>query len=367
MWGCDVDEIPGKGLTAQEIIDAIHRDEIKGLISICFNPVVSLPDTARTKAALDKLEFYANIDFFLSETAQHADIVLAGSLHEEDEGTSTSAEGRVIKINQAIEPPGNARKDWHILLDLARRLGAGKYFDHFETTEDMFEELRVASKGSAADYYGITWQRIEDEQGVFWPCPEIGHPGIRRLFEGGRFYTPDQRGRFNPIRYRDPAEVVDDEYPVWLTTGRVVSQYLSGTQTRRIGPLVNQFPEPLLEIHPKLAEQHGIADGDIVRVTSRRGSMDLPARVVTTIRPDTVFIPYHWAGTQAANQLTNPALDPISKIPEYKVSTVRLERLGTRRDIVDIRDTELYTQGNATSPPPTPPEVTTPADRPHRP
>ncbi len=367
VWGCDVDEIPGKGLTAQEIIDAIHRDEIRGLLSICFNPVVSLPDTARTKAALDKLEFYANIDFFLSETAQHADIVLAGSLHEEDEGTSTSAEGRVIKINQAIDPPGNARKDWHILLDLARRLGAGRYFDHFATTEDMFEELRVASKGSAADYYGITWQRIEDEQGVFWPCPEIGHPGTRRLFEGGRFYTPDQRGRFNPIRYRDPAEVVDDEYPVWLTTGRVVSQYLSGTQTRRIGPLVDQFPEPLLEIHPALADQHGIADGDLVRVTSRRGSMDLPARVVTTIRPDTVFIPYHWAGRQAANQLTNPALDPISKIPEYKVSAVHLERLGTRRDIVDIRDTELYTHGNATAPAPTPAEVATPADRPHRP
>ncbi len=367
VWGCDVDEIPGKGLTAEEIIDAIHRDEIRGLLSICFNPVVSLPDTARTRAALDKLEFYANIDFFLSETAQHADIVLAGSLHEEDEGTSTSAEGRVIKINQAIEPPGNARKDWHILLDIARRLGAGKYFDHFRTTEDMFEELRVASKGSAADYYGITWQRIEDEQGVFWPCPEIGHPGTPRLFEGGHFHTPDQRGRFNPIRYRDPAEVVDDAYPVWLTTGRVVSQYLSGTQTRRIGPLVKQFPEPLLEIHPKLAEQHGIADGDIVRVSSRRGEMDLPARVVTTIRPDTVFIPYHWAGKQAANQLTNPALDPISKIPEYKVAAVKLERLGHRRDIVDVRDTELYTQGNATSPPPAPPDVTTPADRPHRP
>ncbi len=345
VWGCDVDEIPGKGLTAQEIIEAIHRGEIRGLLSICFNPVVSLPDTAHTRAALDKLEFYANIDFFLSESAQHADIVLPGSLHEEDEGTTTSAEGRVIKINQAVEPPGNARKDWKIFLDLAKRLGRGKYFDHFLTTEDMFNELRLASKGSAADYYGITWQRIEDEQGVFWPCPEIGHPGTPRLFEGGTFPTPDGRGKFMPAPYRDPAEVVDDEYPVWLTTGRVVSQYLSGTQTRRIGPLVEQYPEPLVEMHPRLANQHGITDGDLVRVTSRRGSMEAPANVVTTIRPDTVFIPYHWAGDKAANQLTNRALDPISKIPEYKVAAVRIEPLGRRRDITDARDTGLTDTG----------------------
>ena len=192
----------------------------------------------------------------------------------------------------------------------------------------MFEELRVASKGGSADYAGITWERVERELGVFWPCPSEDHPGTERLFEGGRFYTDDGRGRFNPVRYRPPAEEVDDEYPVWLTTGRVVSQYLSGTQTRRIGPLVAQYPEPLCEMHPRLAERHGIATGDIVRVTSRRGSMTLPAKVVATIRPDTIFIPYHWAGRRAANQLTNRALDPLSKIPEYKVSAVRIERVG---------------------------------------
>ena len=373
VWGIDEAEMPGKGLTAQEIVEAIDRGEIKGLLSICFNPVVSLPDTEFTKQALAKLEHYSVIDFFLSETAHHADIVLPGSLHEEDEGTSTSAEGRVIKINQAVDPPGEARKDWKIILDIADRLGRGEYF-RYETTEDMFEELRVASKGGAADYYGITWQRIEDEQGVFWPCPEIGHPGTPRLFEGGEFHTPDKRGRFNAIRYRDPAEVVDDEYPVWLTTGRVVSQYLSGTQTRRIGPLVKQYPEPLLEIHPRLADQHGIADGDIVRVTSRRHHMELPARVVTTIRPDTVFIPYHWAGKLAANQLTNRALDPISKIPEYKVSVVRLERVRAGHGLTDERDTELYTgSSSATSPGPAPDQqdpprgATTPPDRPDRP
>jgi assimilatory nitrate reductase catalytic subunit len=341
VWGCDVDEIPGKGLTAQEIVEAIHRGEIKGLLSICFNPVVSLPDTTFTKEALDKLEFYAVIDFFLAETAFHADLVLPGSLHEEDEGTSTTVEGRVVKLNPSKRPPGNARLDWEILCDLARRLGKGGYFP-YTSARQMFDELRVASKGGSADYAGITWERIEDEYGVFWPCPAEGHPGTRRLYEGGRFYTDDGRGRFTPVRYRPPAEVVDEDYPVWLTTGRVVSQYLSGTQTRRIGPLVEQYPEPLCEIHPLLAERHGIGTGDVVRVTSRRASMTLPAMVVSTIRPDTIFIPYHWAGRRAANQLTNRALDPNSKIPEFKVSAVRIERVGPPGSaVVDGREMDL--------------------------
>ena len=340
VWGCDVDEIPGKGLTAQEIVEAAHRGEIKGLLSICFNPAVSLPDTAFTAEALSNLEFYGVIDFFLSESAFHADVVLPGSLHEEDEGTSTNVEGRVIKLNAAKSPPGEARLDWEILLDIAERLGKGHYFP-YRSTREMFEELRVASSGGTADYGGITWDRIERELGVFWPCPTEDHPGTPRLYEGGVFAHPDGRARFHAVPFRESAEVVDDEYPVWLTTGRVVSQYLSGTQTRRIGPLVAQYPDPLCEIHPRLAAEHGIADGDLVRVTSRRGSMVAPAKVVGTIRPDTVFIPYHWAGTQAANQLTNRALDPVSKIPEYKVSAVRIERVAGGGGVVDEREIDL--------------------------
>ncbi len=340
VWGCDVDEIPGKGLTAQEIVEAAHRGEIKGLLSICFNPAVSLPDTAFTAEALSNLEFYGVIDFFLSESAFHADVVLPGSLHEEDEGTSTNVEGRVIKLNATKSPPGEARLDWEILLDIAERLGKGHYFP-YRSTREMFEELRVASSGGTADYGGITWDRIERELGVFWPCPTEDHPGTPRLYEGGVFAHPDGRARFHAVPFRESAEVVDDEYPVWLTTGRVVSQYLSGTQTRRIGPLVAQYPDPLCEIHPRLAAEHGIADGDLVRVTSRRGSMVAPAKVVGTIRPDTVFIPYHWAGTQAANQLTNRALDPVSKIPEYKVSAVRIERVAGGGGVVDEREIDL--------------------------
>ena len=200
-----------------------------------------------------------------------------------------------MKINQAVDPPGEARKDWEILGDIAGRLGKGQYFP-YTNTQQIFEELRPASAGGTADYRGATWQRIEDEMGLFWPVPEAGHPGTPRLYEGGQFFHPDGRARFHAVPFREAAEVVDDEYPVWLTTGRVVSQYLSGTQTRRIAGLVAQYPEPLCEIHPRLAEALGVSDGDLVTVTSRRGSMTSPAHVVSTIRPDTVFIPYHWPG-----------------------------------------------------------------------
>lgn len=324
VWEIDEEEMPRKGHTAQEIMNMIHAGEIKALISICFNPVVSLPDSNFTRVALDRLEHYTAIDFFLNETAHHADIVLAGSLHEEEEGTSTSAEGRVIKINKAVDPPGSAKSDTEILLEIARRLGRGKYFDHFKSSEDIFNELRVASKGGTADYYGITYDRIVSEMGVFWPCPEIGHPGTPRLFEDLKFHTPDAKAHFHATPHRPSAEEPDEEYPVILTTGRVVSQYLSGTQTRRIGSLVNLCPDPYVEIHPTLAEKHGIEDGKWIHVESRRGSVVLRAKVVTTIRPDTIFIPYHWAGARSANNLTNRALDPISKIPEFKKSVVRI-------------------------------------------
>jgi assimilatory nitrate reductase catalytic subunit len=345
VWGCDEADIPGKGIPAQEIIEAIHAGQIKGLISICFNPAVSAPDANFTAEALDRLEFYTAIDFFLSESGHHADIVLPGSLHEEDEGTSTSGEGRIIKINAVVEPPGEARRDWEILLDLADRLGRGRYFP-YRSTREMFEELRVASAGGTADYRGATWERIEAEMGLFWPIPEEGHPGTPRLFEGGRFYHADGKARFHGVAFRESAEVVDDEYPIWLTTGRVVSQYLSGTQTRRIAGLVDQYPEPLCEMHPTLAGRLGVAEGDRVTVTSRRGEMTLPAHVVTTIRPDTVFIPYHWPGAQAANQLTNRAVDPASKMPEFKVAAVRLAPAGGRSPTTDARDLDL-TEGLA--------------------
>jgi len=326
VWGIDEKDLPGKGLSAFEIIEAIHRGEIKGLISICFNPLVSLPNSNYVREALEKLEYYVCVDFFLNETARHADIVMAGSLQEEEEGTTTSAEGRVIRIRQAVTPPGDARTDTSILLELAKRLGVRTKFA-FESSEEIFNELRVASKGGTADYNGITYKKIEDNMGVFWPCPTEDHPGTPRLWEDRKFKTPDGKAHFNPAPYKLPGEVTDADYPVILTTGRVVSQYLSGTQTRRIGRLVDQFPEPLLEIHPNLAKQYGIKQRQLIRVSTRRGQGDFPANIVETIREDTVFIPYHWPGEKSANQLTVGILDPISKIPEFKVCACHLQPL----------------------------------------
>ena len=335
VWDMDEKELPGPGVDAYEIFRKIDKGEIKGLLSLCFNPKVSLPDNAFVTKMLEKLEFYVAIDFFLNETAHHADIVLPGSLHEEDEGIVTQIEGRVIKINKAVEPPGQAKQDWRIIQDIARALGRESGFT-FREPREMLDELRVASKGGIADYSGITYEKVEANGGIFWPCPSDDHPGTPRLFEpnswnpvakgAGPFYFPDGKARFNVSLYTPPAEDVDAEYPVILTTGRVVSHFLSGTQTRRIGPLVDQYPEPRLEIHPQLADKLGIKDGDWVTTESRRGDITLQAMVVTTIRPDTVFIPYHWPGRKSANQLTIAAQDPISKIPEYKVCAVRVKK-----------------------------------------
>src|SRR5262249_18819007 len=286
-----------------------------------------------TQEALERLDFFVAVDFFLSETARHADLVLPGSLHEEDEGTVTSAEGRVIHVRKAVEPPGEARHDWEIVCDVARGLGHGARFE-FRAPGEIFDELRCVSRGGVADYGGITYERLDRTMGVFWPCPDEDHPGTPRLFEGGRFHHPDGRARFHPIAHRPPAEDVDGEHPIILTTSRVVSQFLSGSQPRRIGPLVAQHPEPEVEMHPRLAERLGVCDGERVRVVSRRGDVVLAAHVVATIRPDTVFIPYHWPGAQSANRLTLRAYDPIAGIPGFKVAAVRIERLAAegRRD-----------------------------------
>jgi assimilatory nitrate reductase catalytic subunit len=329
VWGIEEKDLPGKGLTAYEIIEAIDRGEIKGLLSICFNPLVSLPNNNLVRRALEKLDYYVAIDFFLNETARHANLVLPGSLHEEEEGTVTTAEGRVVRIRKAVNPPANARSDTSILLEIANRLGAEKHFT-YNSSEEIFNELRVASKGGTADYFGITYQKIEDNMGIFWPCPSEDHPGTPRLWEDHKFKTPDGRAHFHGVPYRDPAEVTDAEYPVILTTGRVVSQYLSGTQTRRIGKLVKQYPEPLLEIHPKLAATLGIKHRELVKVQTRRGEAEFPAQIVETIREDTVFVPYHWPGRKSVNQLTSGHLDPVSKIPEFKVCACKLVPTGSQ-------------------------------------
>ena len=323
VWNITDEELPHKGITAVEIFEALHEGKIAGLLNICCNPMVSHPDTNFARAALEKSEFTVVVDFFLSETARYADVVLPGSLHEEEEGTSTSAEGRVIRIRAAVTPPGNAWRDTDILLEIARRLGRAKYFD-YKDNEEIFNELRRASSGGTADYTGITWKRVEDELGVFWPCPSVGHPGTPRLFEDQRSAHPDGKFHLLTTAYRPPYEEPDADYPVRFTSGRSVFHYLSGTQTRRIGFLVGQCKGPTCEMHPALAARLGLLDKQLVTVETRRGALTVPLDVTEAIREDTVFVPFHWPERLAANQLTVRALDPVSKMPEFKVAACRV-------------------------------------------
>ncbi|MGW6704208.1 molybdopterin oxidoreductase family protein [Streptomyces sp. NPDC054956] len=345
VWGIDPDELPGPGRSAYELLDALGT-EVKALLLMGSNPVVSAPRAAHVEERIRSLEFLAVADVVLSETAALADVVLPVTQWAEETGTTTNLEGRVLLRRRALTPPPGVRSDLQVLHGLASRLGMPKAFP--VSPEEVFEELRRASAGGPADYSGISYARIEAEQGVFWPCPsapqagepasaEPGpgpgpggsapgepHPGTPRLFLD-RFATEDGRARFVPVSHRDAAEMPDAEYPLLLTTGRVVAQYQSGAQTRRVEELNEAAPGPFVELHPRLAARIGAVDGAPLAVTSRRGRAVAPARVTDTIRADTVFMPFHWPGEGRANTLTNPALDPVSRMPEFKVCAVRVE------------------------------------------
>ncbi|MER8221068.1 molybdopterin oxidoreductase family protein [Streptomyces sp. NPDC094143] len=362
VWGVGPDSLPGPGRSAYELLDALGTD-IRSLLLMASNPVVSAPRAAHIEERIRSLDFLAVCDVVLSETAALADVVLPVTQWAEETGTTTNLEGRVLLRRRAISPPDGVRSDLEVLHELAARLGVEKGFP--TDPEEVFEELRRASAGGPADYSGITYRRLAEENGVFWPCPAVeeaveqaveegedalldaplpddparetpaartpgAHPGTPRLFLD-RFATPDGRARFVPVSHRAIAEEPDDEYPVLLTTGRVVAQYQSGAQTRRVAELNAAAPGPFVEIHPRLAARLGASEGDPVAVVSRRGRAVAPARITTAIRPDTVFMPFHWPGEGRANTLTNPALDPTSRMPEFKACAVRLETVGRER------------------------------------
>ncbi|MER6567927.1 molybdopterin oxidoreductase family protein [Streptomyces sp. NPDC001093] len=328
VWGVDPDALPGPGRSAYELLDALGTD-IRALLLMGSNPVVSAPRAAHVEERIRSLDFLAVCDVVMSETAQLADVVLPVTQWAEETGTTTSLEGRVLLRRRAVTAPSGVRSDLYVLHELAARLGVEKGFP--TDPEEVFAELRRASAGGPADYSGITYGRLATENGVFWPCPEPAegtaaevHPGTPRLFLN-RFATDDGRARFAPVTHRPTAEEPDAEYPLLLTTGRVVSQYQSGAQTRRVAELNAAAPGPFVELHPRLAARIGAAEGDRVTVTSRRGRATAPARITSAIRPDTVFMPFHWPGEGRANTLTNPALDPTSRMPEFKSCAVRVE------------------------------------------
>ncbi|MET7615655.1 molybdopterin-dependent oxidoreductase [Streptomyces sp. NPDC005408] len=414
VWGVEPETLPGPGRSAYELLDALGGD-VKSLLLMGSNPVVSAPRAAHVEERLRSLDFLAVADVVLSETAALADVVLPVTQWAEETGTTTNLEGRVLLRRRAVSPPPGVRSDLEVLGGLASLLGHEKGFP--SSPEEVFEELRRASAGGPADYSGITYRRIAEENGVFWPCPATGpdaaaepdarrrttpgeadteagghpgtaaasaaddgpealghdatgpgdkptagnalvahpgradadaerdaergpapnagaapepdaspHPGTPRLFLD-RFATPDGRARFIAVAHRAAAEETDEAYPVLLTTGRVVAQYQSGAQTRRVDELNAAAPGPFVELHPLLAERLGAVEGEPLAVVSRRGRAVGAARITTGIRADTVFMPFHWYGEGRVNSVTNPALDPTSRMPEFKVCAVRVERV----------------------------------------
>jgi assimilatory nitrate reductase catalytic subunit len=324
VWGVEPADLPGPGVSAYELLDRLgSTGGPRALLVFGSNPVVSAPRAARVERRLRGLDLLVVADFVLSETAAMADVVLPVSQWAEEDGTMTNLEGRVLRRRALRLPPAGVRTDLAVLTGLARRLGHGGRFTADPAA--VFEELRRATAGGVADYAGVTWGRIDAEGGVFWPCPAEDRPGTPRLFASS-FATPDGRARFTPVEHRPSAEEPSEEFPLYLTTGRVLAQYQSGAQTRRVPALAAAAPHAFVELHPDLAQRLGVAEGDEVRVTSRRGEMLAPARLSETIRPDTVFAPFHWGGTARANSLTSDALDPTSRMPEFKVCAVRVER-----------------------------------------
>ncbi len=325
VWGITPESLPQPGLSACELLAATGGPgaEVRGLLVFACNLLVSAPDADALRARLEAADLLVVADPFLSETAAIADVVLPVAQWAEESGTMTNLEGRVLLRRQAKPPPPGVWTDLQVIAGLAARLGAGQHFSGNAAATGA--EFRRATSGGPADYAGATWDRVQSEAGLFWPCPDTGHPGTPRLF-AERFAHPDGLARFHAIEHRGPAEPPCAEFPLILTTGRVMGQYQTGTQTRRVPELAAAEPAAFAEIHPDTARQHGLQAGDAVRLTTRRGSARMAVRLTRDIRRDTVFVPFHWSGEGSANRLTIAALDPVSRIPEYKACAVRMDR-----------------------------------------
>jgi assimilatory nitrate reductase catalytic subunit len=322
IWRVPSSTIPGPGRPAVALIDSIGADGgVRALLVVGSNIVVSAPNAVQVERRLKALDFLVVADFFLSETAKLADVVLPSAQWAEEEGTMTNLEGRVVVRRRAVDPPEGVRTDIDILCALAAALGKRSHFA-FHGARDVFDELRQATAGAPADYAGITYERIEMEDGVFWPCPGPDHPGTPRLFTDG-FPTPSGRARFHGVPHQLPADDPDAEFPLHLTTGRVLAHYQSGTQTRHVDELRKAAPEPLAEMHPATAKQLKLSNGARVTLTTRRADATFTLKVTPAIREDTVFVPFHWGDRQSINRLTNAAVDPTSGMPEFKVCAVR--------------------------------------------
>ncbi len=322
IWGVDARDLPGKGKSAYELLDSLGpAGGIRGLLVFGSNVAVASPNAGNITTKLGLLDLLVVCDSFENETSAFAHVILPTTQWAEEEGTLTNLEGRVILRQRVRRPPEGVKTDLEVLGELAARLGCGVGFQ-FPDSEAVFDELRRATAGARADYSGVSYEKIRAAQGIFWPCPSADHPGTPRLF-GQRFEHPNGRARFHPVPYRPAAELPDSAYPLFFTTGRYKEHYNSGAQTRRVAALLDAQPAPRVQLHPRLATQLSVANGDALLVESRRGAVCFTVSISPDIRPDTLFAPFHWGGKRAANLLTNAALDPTSRMPEFKVCAVR--------------------------------------------
>jgi formate dehydrogenase major subunit/formate dehydrogenase alpha subunit len=315
-WGVELSD--KKGLTSTEMMLAAHDGTLKALYIMGENPVLSDPYMKHTVKALKKLDFLIVQDIFLTETAEMADVVFPAACFAEKDGTFTNTERRVQRLRKAVSPPGDAREDSFIIAELSRRLGLEM---QYTAIEEVFREAGKIWPALA----GITYQRIA-KTGLQWPCPTLDHPGTPYLFKAG---FPRGKASFTRVRYRPSEELPDDKYPFLLSTGRQLFQYHTGSMTRRVDALNTVSPTAYIEVHPDDAAMIRILDGERVKVSSRRGSIEVPVLISERPSKGIVFIPFHYREA-AANVLTNNALDPISKIPELKVCAVKIEKLAKK-------------------------------------
>jgi formate dehydrogenase major subunit len=326
VWGERPPEEPG--LKVPEMLAEAHAGNLRGMYVVGENPALSEPDIQHAEEALDDLEFLVVQDIFLTETAEHADVILPAATSPEKHGTFTNTERRIQRVRPTADPPGEARQDWEITQALANRLGYDWDYDH---PRDIMAEINDL----VPIYGGVTYERLEagDEHGLQWPCWDEDHPGTPYLYdyEEGNFNFPDGKARFVPADGGHPGELPDEEFPLTLTSGRVLYHWHTGQITRRVEGLMSHVGESFVEVNPETAEQLGIEDEEYVRVESRRGSIVVRARVTDRVGPGTLFIPMHFAAG-AVNKLTSETFDPTAGIPEYKVTSVRVDPLGPETD-----------------------------------
>ena len=311
----NVSGLPTKpGLKVTEMLPKAHDGEIKAMYIIGENPMVSDPDLNHAEDCFKHLDFLVVQDIFLTETARMADVVLPSKCFAEKDGTFSNTERRVQRVRQAVEPPGQAKDDWAITCEIATRMG---YAMAYPNSEAIFNELASVTPS----YAGISYPRIE-QVGIHWPCPTHEHPGTP-ILHSAQFTRG--KGLFHALEWIPPAEVADDDYPLYLTTGRVIYHYHTGTMTMKTDGLNERAPESFVEITQRDAAGMGIEDGDRATITSRRGQINVRVHVSPKAVEGTVFIPFHFAEA-AANKLTNAALDPVCGIPEFKVCAVKVSK-----------------------------------------